>query len=194
MKEGKMAHLRWFFIPALVLGLAGCSTTRIDWEMATSINTSQAYQDFLKKHPDSEFSEQAQAKLEPLVYQKTVDENTAKGFSSYLVKCAQGAHVNDVRERLKNVRCQDPDITKEFPSWLKKGQLSAPERRASWLLDKSFIGVSPSNIGRGFKATGDDPLYPLELGWGAGHLIYYEGRGVIVGPDGTKVLVGYDCK
>jgi hypothetical protein len=35
--------------------------------------------------------------------------------------------------------------------------------------------------------------YPLELEWGAGHLIYYSGKGVIVGPDGISVLVGYSC-
>jgi hypothetical protein len=29
---------------------------------------------------------------------------------------------------------------------------------------------------------------------GPGYLVYYGGRGIIVGTDGTNVLVGYDCK
>jgi hypothetical protein len=194
MKEGKMPYLKWGLITIIVFGLIGCSTTKIDWEIANRVNTAKAYQEFLHKHPDSEFSKQAQAQLEPLIYQKAVDDNTAKGYSAYLMKLPQGTHVKEVKMKLQEVRCQDPEIIKEFPAWLRKGKAHEPERHSSWLLDKSFVGVPPSEIGRGYKATADDPDYLLELGWGAGHLIYYEGKGVIAGPDGTQVLVGYGCK
>jgi len=189
-----MSYLRLLLIPALISALFGCSTTKIDWEMTTSINTPKAYQEFLAKHPDSEYTQQAQLKLEPMIYQKALDEGTVAIYSSYLMKLPQGEHVKDIRAKIKETRCQNPDIVKVFPEWLKQGKPNDPERRASWLLDDSFVGAAPSNIGRGFKASGDDPDYPLELGWGAGHLIYYNGRGVIVGPDGTQVLVGYTCK
>jgi len=33
----------------------------------------------------------------------------------------------------------------------------------------------------------------MDLAWEPGHLVYFSGRGVIVGPDGTAVLVGYNC-
>ncbi len=189
-----MSYLRWLLIPVLVSVLAGCSTTRIDWDLTNRINTPKAYEDFLAKHPDSEYTQQAQMKLEPMIYQKALDEGNVSVFSSYLMKLPQGEHVKEIRARLRETRCQDQNIAKVFPEWLKQGKPRDPERRASWLLDDSFIGVAPSSIGRGFKACGDDPDVPLELGWGAGYLIYYEGRGVIVGPDGTQVLVGYTCK
>jgi hypothetical protein len=194
MWEGKMSYLRWLLMPALISLLFGCSTTKMDWEMARRINTTKAYQEFLAKHPDSEYTQQAQLKLEPMIYQQALDEGTAAIYSSYLMKLPQGEHVKEIRQKLREVRCQDPNITKLFPEWLKQGKPNDPERRASWLLDNSFIGVTPSNIGRGFKASGDDPEYPLELGWGAGHLIYYSGHGIIVGPDGTRVAVGYTCR
>jgi hypothetical protein len=194
MWEGRMSYLKWLLIPALIAVLFGCSTTKIDWEMASGINTAKAYQEFLAKHPDSEYTQKAQVKLEPMIYQKALDEGTATVYSSYLMKLPQGEHTKEIRAKLQEVRCQDPNIGKTFPEWLKKGKPNDPERRASWLLDNSFIGAAPSNIGRGFRACGDDPESPLELGWGAGHLIYYDGRGVIVGPDGKQVLVGYTCK
>ena len=188
-----MSYLRWVLIPAIAFSLIGCATTKIDWEIANRVNTPKAYKEFLEKHPDSEFSKQAEARMEPIIYQKAVDEGKVGSFSSYLVKLPHGAHITDARKKIQEARCLDPNIIQTFPSWLRKGKANEPERHASWLLDKSFIGAS-GDIGRGYKAIGDDPAYPLELGWGAGHLIYYDGKGVIVGPDGTQVLVGYDCK
>jgi len=40
--------------------LSGCATTKGDWKVAQSLNTGNAYQSFLKKHPNSEFSVEAE--------------------------------------------------------------------------------------------------------------------------------------
>jgi len=178
----------------LSLGLSGCSTVHIDWDMATGINTIEAYDEFLMKHPDSEFTEQALAKVEPMRFQKALEEGTVRGFSVYLARYDNGVYEKEARAKLKTLRCSDPKLLKkDLPSWLKKGDPSDPLHRTSWYLDRSYIGVPPSDIGRGYKATCDDPDYPMDLAWEPGHLVYFSGRGVIVGPDGTAVLVGYNC-
>lgn len=189
-----MAMPRWILVLLLVFGLMGCCTTKIDWEMARGINTFESYQEFLKKHPDTEFSEEAHAKLEPLAYQKAIDTDTAAGYSAYLMKYPQGGHSDEVRDTLNEIRCQDPGLVKNFPSWLKKGKRSDPEVRPRWFLGESYIGAHPSSIGKGYKAAGDDPSFPIEIELGPGYLVYYGGRGIIVGADGTNVLVGYGCK
>ncbi len=188
-----MPGLKWILCIALVVAFAGCSTTNIDWEEACTIDTAKAYQAYLQKHPDSPYAEQAQIKLEKYYYENARDAGTVMGYSSYLVKRPHGTHTREIRSKIKEMRCQDKSLVKAFPSWLKKRQYSDPKRRGSWFLDHTYIGISPSDIGRGYKAAGDDPDYPLELEWGAGHLIYYSGKGVIVGPDGISVLVGYSC-
>ena len=172
----------------------GCTTTNVDWEEAHNINTSKSYQIFLQKHPDSEYSEQARVKLESLFYENAKEAGSISGYSSYLVKSPKGSHAGIVRARIKEIRCQDPTLMKTFPAWLKKGMPNDPQRSASWYLADSYIGITPGDIGRGYKATGDDPDLPLELEWGAGYLIYFGGKGVIIGPDGKGVLLGYDCK
>ncbi|HPR54541.1 MAG TPA: hypothetical protein PLV84_05375 [Deltaproteobacteria bacterium] len=177
------------------LGISGCSTVHIDWDMATSINTIEAYDEFLRKHPDSEFTAQALKKVEPMRYQKALDLGTSTGFSTYLLKYPKGVYAKKVRSKLRSIRCADPDLAREeVPSWLKMGDAADPLHRTSWYLDKSYIGVAPSDIGRGYKAACDDPDYPLDLAWEPGVIVYFSGRGVIVGPDGTTVLVGYECK
>jgi hypothetical protein len=185
---------RWNLILALLFVFMGCSTTNIDWEEARNVDTVKAYQKYLQRHPNSPFSEQAQMKLEKFFYEGAKEDGTVIGYSNYLVKNRHGTHMEDIRAKLTVLRCQDPGFVKTFPSWLKKGQASDPKRRASWFLDNSYIGIPPSDIGRGYKAACDDPDYPLELEWGAGFLIYFSGRGVIIGPDGIQVLVGYSCK
>ncbi|MCU0577594.1 MAG: hypothetical protein MUD15_12355 [Desulfobacterota bacterium] len=183
------------FVFIFSLGIAGCSTVHIDWDMATAINTMESYDEFLKKHPDTEFTQQALAKVEPMRFQKAVEEGSAKGFSAYLARYPQGSYAREIRSRLKTLRCSDKTLLRnDPPPWMKKGNTSDPLHRTSWYLDKSYMGVAPSEIGRGYKATCDDPDYPMDLAWEPGHLVYFGGRGVIVGPDGTPVLVGYDCR
>jgi hypothetical protein len=186
--------LKWNLFIVVILVLTGCSTTNIDWEEACTIDTPKAYHAYLQKHPDSPYAEQAELKMEKFFYDSAKGSGTVAGYSSYLVKRPNGTHAKEIRAKIKEMRCQDTSLTKAFPTWLKKGQASDPKRHGSWFLDDSYIGISPSDIGRGYKAAGDDPEYPLELEWGAGHLIYFAGRGVIIGPDGTNVLVGYTCK
>ena len=189
-----MTMLRWTVIIMIFLGFMGCSTTKIDWEMAHGVNTVKAYQEFLKKHPDSEFSEQARVKLEPLSYQKAIDTGTLNGYAAYLMEYPQGAHGDELRAKIEEIRCQDLNLTTKFPSWLRKGKHSDPEVRPRWFLGESYIGVEPSSIGRGFKAAGDDPAFPIEIELAPNYVVYYGGRGIIVGSDGVNVLVGYDCK
>ena len=189
-----MSTLRWAVVMILFFELIGCTTTNVDWQEARNIDTPKAYKDFLNKHPQCEYSEQASMRLETLCYERSMEAGTTAGYSEYLVKFSQSAHAKDIRTRLKELRCNDKSFIRTFPSWLRLGQASDPKRHASWLLSNSYIGIPPSDIGRNYRACGDDPDYPLELEWGAGHLIYFSGRGIIVGPDGKYVLVGYDCK
>jgi len=177
----------------LIMLSAGCSTTKIDWEEACTMDTPKAYQAYLNKHPDSPYAEEADLRIEKFYYQTAKDSGTVAGYASYLAKRPNGFHTKEIRSKIKQLRCQDSSLTKAFPSWLKRGQPSDPRRKGSWFLDNTYIGVPPSDIGRGYKAAGDDPDSPLELDWGAGHLIYFAGKGVIVGPDGVSVLVGYTC-
>lgn len=190
-----MKNRHTWIVIVLALAVSGCSTVQIDWDMATAINTIESYDEFLRKHPESEYARQAIEKVEPMRFQRVLEEGTVRSFTLYLVKYPRGGHAREVRARLKETRCGDQVLARtDFPAWVHRGTPSDALHRTSWYLDRSYFGIPPSDIGRGYKATCDDPDYPMDLAWGPGHLIYYGGRGVIVGPDGTAVLVGYDCR
>lgn len=178
-------------INAFLLMCAGCSTTHVDWEETCAFNTPRAYQTYILKHPDSPYSEEARRKLDNIYYTQAMESATVAAYSQYLARSPQGAHAQELRTRIITMRKQDRRLVRTFPSWLKKGVASDPNRKSSWFLDTSYIGILPSDIGRGYKAAGDDPEHPMELFWEGNHLIYFGGCGVIVGPDGLSVLVGY---
>ena len=49
-----------------LLFLVGCATPKKDWEKAQRLNTIEAYEEFLQKHPDSEFAYKAKRKIEEI--------------------------------------------------------------------------------------------------------------------------------
>ena len=61
-----MTKGKWILILILVFGIQGCATVKKDWGISQNINTIQAYQDFVNKHPESEFTQEAKTVIEKL--------------------------------------------------------------------------------------------------------------------------------
>jgi len=91
-------------------------------------------------------------------------------------------------EKLQGDPCRDPTLTKTFPTWLHTGKPSDQQAGARHTIGETedFITLI------GYKFISHEPKLVIELR--QDYLIYLGGRGVIVGRDGTKVLVGYECK
>ncbi len=53
-------------LTAVTLGITGCSHVGDDWKAAQAADTTEAYQDFLRQHPDSEFGVPAQERIKQL--------------------------------------------------------------------------------------------------------------------------------
>ena len=58
-----MFNVKTFLILLFALLLTGCATTKGDWEKANRLNTAEAYEEFLRKHPESEFTEEAKKRI-----------------------------------------------------------------------------------------------------------------------------------
>jgi hypothetical protein len=73
---------------ALLLGLAGCSRQQSDWEKTRAANTTDSYEQFLKKYPSGEFTAQAQARVKELYeerdWQKARDTDTQEAYQAFL--------------------------------------------------------------------------------------------------------------
>src|ERR1700753_1118310 len=86
--------------------VAGCSRQQSDWEKTRAANTTDAYELFLKKYPNGEFSAQAQARVKELYeerdWQKARDNDTAEDYQAFLKAHPDGKFAEEARIRVEN--------------------------------------------------------------------------------------------
>jgi cell division protein FtsN len=90
----------------LMIGFAGCSRQQNDWQKTREANTTEAYEQFLKKYPSGEFTAQAQARLKDLYeerdWQKTRDTDTLEAYQAFLKQYPDGKNTEEARIRVEN--------------------------------------------------------------------------------------------
>jgi hypothetical protein len=86
--------------------LAGCSRVKEDWKAAQTTDTTEAYQDFLKQHPDSEFGVAAQERVRQLAedrdWQQAAKADTLDAYQQFVAAHADGKWAQEARVRIEN--------------------------------------------------------------------------------------------
>lgn len=95
-------------VASLVLGfLAGCDRSERDWERASTTNTVAAYEEYLHRHPESKFSNEAMSRLEelsrPADWRKAQAANTIPAYEEFLRKHPQGEYADQARSALNEL-------------------------------------------------------------------------------------------
>jgi cell division protein FtsN len=90
----------------LLLAVSGCSRQQSDWEKTRAANTTDSYEQFLKKYPSGEFTAQAQARVKELYeerdWQKARDADTLEGYQAFLKQYPEGKWTEEARIRVEN--------------------------------------------------------------------------------------------
>jgi cell division septation protein DedD len=93
-------------LAAVTIALAGCSRVGEDWKAAQAADTSEAYQDFLRQHPDSEFGVPAQERLKQLAedrdWQLAAKTDTLDAYQQFVATHADGKWAQEARVRIEN--------------------------------------------------------------------------------------------
>src|ERR1700682_4131301 len=91
---------------ALLLGIGACSRQQSDWEKTRAANTTDSYEQFIKKYPSGEFTAQAQARVKELYeerdWQKARDADTQEAYQSFLKQYPEGKWTEEARIRVEN--------------------------------------------------------------------------------------------
>jgi hypothetical protein len=89
-----------------LLALGGCSRVGGDWKAAQAADTSEAYQDFLHQHPDSEYSVPAQARIKQLSedkdWQSASAADTPDAYEQFVAQHADSKWAQEARVRIEN--------------------------------------------------------------------------------------------
>jgi cell division protein FtsN len=90
----------------LLLSICGCSRQQSDWEKTRAANTTDSYEQFLKKYPSGEFTAQAQARVKDLYeerdWQKARDTDTQEAYQAFLKQYPEGKWTEEARIRVEN--------------------------------------------------------------------------------------------
>lgn len=130
-----MNRFRWlgFAVAACIAAgtLAACSSARQDFDKASAANTVAAYQDFLKQHPNTDLTVQAQNRLNALeddqAWTDAQKANTLEAYQKYLQAQPSGMHSADARDRITGFEradawktAQAANTTEAIQAFLKK--------------------------------------------------------------------------
>ncbi len=90
----------------VLLGICGCSRQQSDWEKTRAANTTDSYEQFIKKYPSGEFTAQAQARAKELYeerdWQKARDADTLEAYQAFLKQYPEGKWTEEARIRVEN--------------------------------------------------------------------------------------------
>jgi cell division septation protein DedD len=99
-----MNALRICVVSTACLLVVACSNPETDWAKAQAENTQAAYEDFLERHPDSEWSRRAQAEIDVIgdrrAWEKAQTADAVEAYNSYLLTQPVGAYIGAARQRI----------------------------------------------------------------------------------------------
>ena len=87
----------------IALIIFGCDKSRSDWESAEKLNTIEAYNEFLSKHPQSKFVETARQKIDGLTWDRTVKDGTIEAYQEFLSEYPQSKFVETARQKMEEL-------------------------------------------------------------------------------------------
>ncbi len=93
---------------AALLAVSGCSRVADDWKAAQAADSTEAYQQFLKTHADSEFTTQAQDRIKQLLeerdWQQAAALDTRDAYEQFVAQHADGSRAQEARVRIENFK------------------------------------------------------------------------------------------
>jgi cell division protein FtsN len=104
MRKSQIAPI--VLLTLVTLALGACSRVKEDWKAAQAADTTEAYQDFLKQHPDSEFGVAAQERVRQLAedrdWQAAAKADTLDAYQQFVAAHADGKWAQEARVRIEN--------------------------------------------------------------------------------------------
>jgi cell division protein FtsN len=104
MRKSQIALI--VLLTVVTFTIAGCSHVGEDWKAAQAADTTEAYQDFLRQHPDSEYGVAAQERVRQLAedrdWQQASKTDTLDAYQQFVAVHADGKWAQEARVRIEN--------------------------------------------------------------------------------------------
>jgi outer membrane protein assembly factor BamD (BamD/ComL family) len=92
-----------FLITGTMFVFFGCATLKGDFEKARKEDSITSYEEFLSKHPVSEYTTQATSRLEELIWGNAKTENYLDLYERYVSKFPAGRYVREAKSKIEEI-------------------------------------------------------------------------------------------
>jgi tetratricopeptide (TPR) repeat protein len=110
-----------------------------DWQNATQLNTFEAYEEFLLRHPQGEFTKLAIQNIENLEWGKAEMLNTIFAYQEFLKRHRQGEFANEAKTRIEELEWEvikENESIETYEEFLRKYPNSKFRQQASKNLEE----------------------------------------------------------
>lgn len=150
---------------AVTFAMAGCSRVGEDWKAAQTADTTEAYQDFLRQHPDSEFGVSAQERIKQLAedrdWQAASKADTLDAYQQFVATHADGKWAQEARVRIENFQLAGgatgnppPGGAASMPAVGAPTNVAPPSAPAAALAKPAVAAASPAKPAATPKGSG----------------------------------------
>jgi cell division septation protein DedD len=140
------------FVAAVLVTASGCSRENQDWRSAQAADTVEGYDDFVAKHPQSEFAGQAKSRVKQLAeerdWERATAADNAEAYQQFLTQHPEGKWAQEARIRIENFNVLDGGAAKPAATAATAGGTPAPAAAA-----KAAAAVKPSAAPQATAAT-----------------------------------------
>ncbi len=153
------------FILFCVILLIGCSSEKSDFSKAKKDNSIKGYETFLQKHPEGDFKEQVEQRLQELAYQSARQKNSLKIYKEFLKKFPGSKYFDEIKLIIEQLSKEVKLLS--YPGDIHIYAAKMDEIRSECLFDiqnkKFFKGKTPLSVSLepgkyyvGFYKEGDE--------------------------------------
>ncbi len=159
-----LARISFFVLLVFILG---CTSQALkDYDMAKQMHSTASYEHFIKKYPDSKYTEEAKERKEILFWEEAKKKNTIQSFDSYLNEYPRGSfsrEANQYKERLLWEEVKNDNTILSYKDYLDKyprgrfadkatqyiGKLEGEKKKEK--IGSTFLTIITENIGSTYK-------------------------------------------
>ncbi len=100
-----------------------CSSEKKDWKNAESENSITAYEDFLNRYSEGEFTDEARSRIETIYFEKAEAANTIEAFDDFLKRYSEGDFADKARFKIETLyfeKAEAANTIEAFDDFLKR--------------------------------------------------------------------------
>ena len=112
MNKNEITIVYYFILLFTMTVLSGCANVQRDWEYASRKDSIKAYEAFIKDHPESEYNNQAQEKIQKILFEGAESEYHRKKNTISLEKFIKFFPSSKYSEKARNIIIEEAEYSK----------------------------------------------------------------------------------